>query len=284
MSTVLLVGGTGQVGSRIAKRFLEKGFSVKLLVRNLEDSLLKAEPLVHSGATIVRADLLNPESMQGITQGVDYIVATAATLDDSFTAGYNALIEDAAGHVQHVVYITNIPRIEPLLPMFQAKQAVENIFQDSGINYTILPCEILARYMVDSTMLSAQTYGMPVSIFCSDETLAGNAKHCFVDEEFVADVAVAVTGNPKAFNKTIQVAGPRAMTFRELLEMYNDVNKAQLEALIIQEPVAPYVTQEIFAILDQTHKYETQETGAVISEEFGVPQIPIEQTVLRNTQ
>jgi uncharacterized protein YbjT (DUF2867 family) len=72
MTTVLVAGGTGMLGSRIAD-YLEKetGVQVRLLVRDgWEDDDAKrqrVDPLVTQGATIAISDVTSPESLAAAT-------------------------------------------------------------------------------------------------------------------------------------------------------------------------------------------------------------------------
>src|SRR3954453_5414898 len=70
MTTVLLTGATGLVGSRLLPRLTEAGFDCRALVRH--DVALPA------GATRVRADLADPHSLREAVEGVEAIVHLAA--------------------------------------------------------------------------------------------------------------------------------------------------------------------------------------------------------------
>ena len=72
--TVLLVGATGMLGSRIASHLLDQPEArVRLLVRDAGDDKLK--PLLARGAELIEGDLANPASLDRATQGVDVIVS-----------------------------------------------------------------------------------------------------------------------------------------------------------------------------------------------------------------
>lgn len=203
MSTVLVVGGTGVVGSLIVDELLKRGVEVRVLSRGSEHLVEKAKELQDKGVRMVIGDLTKPKTLKWSTHGVNYIIATTAALDNSLTAGYRRLLSlGYATGVSHVVYVSNIPRIEPLLPMFQGKKEVEEVFEECEIPYTILAAEILTQMFVNMTIVPAQAYGAPVTFYCSDESLP-NARHCFVDERFVAQIASAVVGRRDTVNKKI---------------------------------------------------------------------------------
>jgi len=70
MTTILLTGATGLVGSRLLPRLAEAGFDCRALVRGDAD--------LPTGTTAVRGDLADPESLQPAVAGVDAVVHLAA--------------------------------------------------------------------------------------------------------------------------------------------------------------------------------------------------------------
>jgi nucleoside-diphosphate-sugar epimerase len=70
MTTVLLTGATGLVGSRLLPRLTEAGFEVRALVRG--------EVALPDGTTGVRGDLAAPGSLREAVEGVDAVVHLAA--------------------------------------------------------------------------------------------------------------------------------------------------------------------------------------------------------------
>ncbi len=70
MSTLLLTGGSGLVGSRLLPRLVEDGVSCRALVRR--------EVSLPPGVTGVRGDLADPGSLRAAVEGVDAVVHLAA--------------------------------------------------------------------------------------------------------------------------------------------------------------------------------------------------------------
>ena len=71
--TLLLVGGTGELGSRIAARLAERGLPFRALVRPSSD----ASALEALGAEVVRGDLTDSASLDEAMTGVTKVVTTA---------------------------------------------------------------------------------------------------------------------------------------------------------------------------------------------------------------
>ena len=72
--TVLLLGATGMLGSRVAVHLLDQPDGrLRLLVRAADDAKLK--PLLDAGAEVIEGDLADPASLDRATHGIDVIVS-----------------------------------------------------------------------------------------------------------------------------------------------------------------------------------------------------------------
>ncbi|MBW4570304.1 MAG: NmrA family NAD(P)-binding protein [Tolypothrix carrinoi HA7290-LM1] len=78
--TVLVVGSTGMLGAKIISALLDKKTTnVKAMVRPNSDSDTenreKIEQMKAKGATIVEGDLMKPETLLQVCEGVDVVVS-----------------------------------------------------------------------------------------------------------------------------------------------------------------------------------------------------------------
>ena len=72
----LIVGGTGALGSAVARLLLSAGEPVRVMTRTPE----KAAGLAADGAEIVRGDLLDRDSIARACQGAKVVVAAAHSI------------------------------------------------------------------------------------------------------------------------------------------------------------------------------------------------------------
>jgi nucleoside-diphosphate-sugar epimerase len=152
--TILITGGTGLVGSRFLRRFVDAGVDCRALVR-----LGKEVP---AGATPVEGDLLEADSLKQAVEGVSAIVHLAAVFrtqneDDIGLAnldGTKNLIAAAKAHAPQVRFVmastglvydadASHPGLEddatnPKLAYPASKIAAENELRNSGLNWSIL--------------------------------------------------------------------------------------------------------------------------------------------------
>jgi uncharacterized protein YbjT (DUF2867 family) len=78
--TVLVVGSTGMLGSKIVRALLDKGDTqVRAMVRSLSDSdpknLQKIDEMKAKGVLLVEGDLMQPETLPRVCEGVEVVVS-----------------------------------------------------------------------------------------------------------------------------------------------------------------------------------------------------------------
>jgi nucleoside-diphosphate-sugar epimerase len=154
VTTLLLTGATGLVGTRILPRLVDAGFDTRALVRKAID--------LPAGATEVRGDLADSASLMGAVEGVDTVVHLAAlfrTEDEaaiwrSNLDGTRNLIEAVQAKAPRARFImastSNVYAADGSRPSREddpatataaypaSKIAAEQLLRDSGLNWAIL--------------------------------------------------------------------------------------------------------------------------------------------------
>ncbi len=152
--TILVTGGTGLVGSRLLRRFVDASVDCRALVRPGKEAPARARPM--------EGDLLQADSLKQAVEGVSAIVHLAAVFrtqneDDIWRAnldGTKNLIAAAKGHAPQVRFVmastglvydadASHPGLEddathPKLAYPASKIAAENELRNSGLNWSIL--------------------------------------------------------------------------------------------------------------------------------------------------
>jgi putative NADH-flavin reductase len=86
---ILLIGGSGNIGQRIVKEALQKGYSVNSVQRN-PDKLSVKDP----NLTITKGDILNKAELEGALKDADVVVSAISPHDlGEFKQAYNNLID-----------------------------------------------------------------------------------------------------------------------------------------------------------------------------------------------
>jgi uncharacterized protein YbjT (DUF2867 family) len=219
---ILIVGGTGSLGSATARRLLARGRPVRVMTR----SLPKAAELQKLGAQIVQGNLLDRESLARACCGVEKMLAAAHSImgrgrnasKHVDLQGHKDLVDAAkAAGVRHFVY-TSAYRCAPeydTVPFFRFKREVERFLQASRLNYTILrPTAFMdshAEMFIGKPILENRV----VSLFGKGE----NPRN-FVAADDVAQFAVIALEDASLNGLTVDIGGPENLTNMGVVRLY----------------------------------------------------------------
>jgi uncharacterized protein YbjT (DUF2867 family) len=185
--SILIVGGNGKTGSRVAERLAARGAVARFASR--------------SGA--VRFDWDDSRTWATALEGVDAIYLTYYP-DLASPAAAGQIRELArlavASGVRRIVLISG--RGEPQC------HAGEDAVRESGIPFTILRCAWFAQNFSEGHLRDQVLSGELAFP-------AGDVAEPFVDLDDVADVAVEALTDSKHANKTYELSGPRLLTFAQ---------------------------------------------------------------------
>ncbi|WP_026621188.1 YbjT (DUF2867 family protein) (plasmid) [Ensifer sp. WSM1721] len=197
---IVVIGGTGLIGSKLVKNLRERGHDVLAAAPNTGVNTITREGLAEAmdGAQIV-VDVANAPVWED-----------KAVLEFFETSGRNLLAAEAAAGVRHHVALSIVGSERlPDNGYFRAKVAQENLIKASGIPYTILRATQFFEFVggiaqagtVDDEIRLSPALFQPIA---SDDVAAA-----------LADVAVA-----PPVNGTVEVAGPEAIPLDEVVRRY----------------------------------------------------------------
>jgi uncharacterized protein YbjT (DUF2867 family) len=220
---ILLVGGTGNLGGRIARHLAAHRLGFRALVRP------GTEPgdLEGLATEIVRGDLRDPTSLRTAAQGIETVIASAHSLDrimagrrdvtirDVDRDGYRNLVTvaDAAG-VARFVYVSFPGAVlASHTPFADAKLATEQRLKDSRMREVIVrPDAYQEQWLAPERRFDWR--GGTVTIFGTGDGLSA-----YVAMEDVAEaiVRLAIHTDPP---RLVELGGPEAMSRNELVAAF----------------------------------------------------------------
>jgi uncharacterized protein YbjT (DUF2867 family) len=131
---VLIVGGTGKVGSQTVKALLRRGVHVRVMTRSVENFAK-----LPKGATGVLGDLEKPETLRAAFQGAEGAFLMAPLAQNETEQGLGAVEAARAAGAKRIVYMSVwLPEGSAHIPHFKSKIPVEQAVQKSGLAWTIL--------------------------------------------------------------------------------------------------------------------------------------------------
>jgi uncharacterized protein YbjT (DUF2867 family) len=195
---VLVLGGSGNVGSQVVRELLKKGADVSVLTRDAN------KPLA-AGAKPVAGDLLDPAVIRSAFQGRDAVFLLNAVSPTECAEGLMAVNGAQMAGVKKVVYLSVQDADKaPHLPHFGSKLPVETALKASGIPYTILrPNNFFQNDLwYKDAMLGYGVYPQPF----------GDVGLSRVDVRDIAEAAALALTTDAAKNETVNVVGPDVLT------------------------------------------------------------------------
>jgi uncharacterized protein YbjT (DUF2867 family) len=277
----LIVGATGLVGGLITRQLLEGSEPVRVLVRDGSDY----QPLVAAGAEPVHGDLKDRTSLDRAVAGVRTVITTANSAmrggDDNMETverlGNRNLIDAARGAgVEHFIFTSALGvAVDSPVPFMAAKAESEDYLQESGMAWTILAPNVFAEVWVGN-LLRPVAAGDPVTLVGE-----GRRRHSFVSLRDVARFAVAAVDNPVAHGDRVVVAGPEAVSFREVIERAGALlgRPIPVRHYPIGEAI-PGVPDLIRQFLTNFEMYDTVLDMSETARTYGIALTPLD-TVLR---
>jgi uncharacterized protein YbjT (DUF2867 family) len=93
-STILVAGGTGNLGGRIIKALIARGAVVRAIIRN-GSKPEKIKTLTELGAEVIAVDMSDAEAMKQACQGVSCVVSALAGLHETIVDSQTKLLDAA---------------------------------------------------------------------------------------------------------------------------------------------------------------------------------------------
>ncbi|CAH2398547.1 SDR family oxidoreductase [Mesorhizobium escarrei] len=220
---IVVIGGTGLIGSKTVERLSVKGHDVIAASPNTGVNTITGQGLTEAlaGAQVV-IDLANSPSFE-----------ESAVLEFFETSGRNLLAVGKAAGVKHHIALSVVGAERlPKSAYLRAKMVQERLIRESGIPYTIVHSTQFFEFLggiaqsgtVGDTVTVSSAYFQPIA---SDDVA-----------DFMADVALS-----PPINSVTEIAGPEPVRMNELVARFlmeaNDPRK------VLGDPHALYFGTEL---------------------------------------
>jgi uncharacterized protein YbjT (DUF2867 family) len=214
---IVVIGGTGLIGSKVVERLKQKGHETIAAAPNTGVNTITGEGLKEAmaGAQVV-TDLANSPSFED-----------RAVLQFFETSERNLLPAEAAAGVRHHVALSIVGIDRSDNGYFRAKVGQENLIKASGIPYTIIRSTQFLEFLGAIADSSADGNIVRISPGLFQPIAADDVA------AIVADAALAAP-----INGIIEIAGPERAPFNEFVARYlkavGDPRK------VVRDPTARY--------------------------------------------
>ena len=225
LQNILVLGGSGFVGRSVCERLVERsgGAGGRIVVPSRRPARAKHVQLLPT-VQVVRADVNDPAQLARLVAGCDAVVNLVAILHGSESAFQRTHVElprqiaaaCAAAGVRRIVHISALG-VGPNAPSqyLRSKTAGEAVLGAAGLELTVLrPSVIFGEHDSFLNLFAGLQAAFPVM------PLAGTGAR--FQPVWVEDVAAAIVtclDRPATIGQTIECAGPRVFTLKELVQL-----------------------------------------------------------------
>lgn len=220
---ILVAGGTGQLGSRVAHRLVEAGHPVRVLSRGMSPHPGVVDPEVE----VVRGDVRDARSLAGAMGGVDTVVSCVqgfagpgGVTPESVDRDGNRNLVDAARTAGADVVLVSMTGAAADSPMELArmKHAAEEYLKAGGPAWTIVRGAAFAQVWLALVAETAGSSGRPMVFGRGDNPIR------WVDVDEVAQLVERAVEDRSLRGETLDICGPESLTLMQLAQAYMDHN------------------------------------------------------------
>jgi uncharacterized protein YbjT (DUF2867 family) len=217
---ILVIGGTGFVGSNLIQRMRREGLPVRAVVRDID----KAEALADLGVQVVPGNISDEASLGKAMAGIERVVhlvgiiqeAPGVTFSAVHVAGTRNLVEAAkkAG-VRHFFYQSALgSRPGAKSEYHKTKWQAEELVRASGIPYTILRPSLIYGPGDQFTLRLAEIIKLsPILPIIG----SGKSKVQPISIEDVVSCIVKAMIGDSFLNEIYEIGGPEQLTYEEVI-------------------------------------------------------------------
>lgn len=251
MRNVLLIGGSGFIGSVIARKLSAAGVRVVVPTRNRE----RAKHLILLPTVeVVQARVAEPDDLKRLVRGMDAVINLAGVLHsrggDPYGPQFKAVHVDLAGAVAQACVAAKVPRLIHFSSLGAAAGAPSMYLRSKAAGETAVETEMrAANGQVAVTILRPSVvFGEDdsfINMFARMQALApfiplGRADSRLqpVHVEDVAQAAVNALTNPATFGHAYDIAGPRVYTLRQLMQYAGQLSGHPRLVIALPGPLA----------------------------------------------
>lgn len=245
---VTVFGGSGFVGRYVVQMLAERGWRVRVAVRNPNTALF-LKPLGALGQVqLVQANVRFPQSVAAAVAGADAVVNLVGILAEGGKQSFEAVQREGAAAIAEAARAAAVP--------FMVQMSAIGADADSPVAYqrTKGQAEQLVRAAMPGAVILRPSIvfgpedqffnrfgsmaALPMLLMPILPVICGETKFQPVYVKDVAAAVVAAIANPAHAGKTYELGGPTVYSFRQLLQYIKNVTHSKKPLVDIPLAVA----------------------------------------------
>ena len=248
MTTILVTGATGTIGSQLIPQLTGPGVTVRALVRRRDDAATLPDQV-----EVAIGDFGDPTSLAAATEGVDVVFLACGNVADQVQ--YECAVIDAAVAVRAARLVklsARGARIGAAVAYWDWHGRIERHLRSSA-----LPAVILQPGFLMTNLLAAAEHIRQQGLLVAP---AGTARVAMIDPADVASVAARALMDDRYDGRTLVLTGPRAITYQEVAVDLSAVLDREVHFLdlpsdaaghaLVESGLPPFAADQIVAVFD----------------------------------
>ena len=221
---VAVIGGTGFVGTYLIDELIDKGNRVTVLVRPGSEGKLLPDGCIRK----VAGDLSQPEALREVLDDCQAVIYNVGLLREFPSRGitfeqaqYQGVVDTVAAAkekgIKRLLLMSAIGVKDPGTKYQSTKRRAEIHALESGLDVTVLRPSVIFGDPRGKMEFATQLYRDMVKPPMPAVAFPG-VRMSPVHIEDVASAFVAALGDPQTIGKTIELAGPEVLSWRDMVE------------------------------------------------------------------
>ena len=210
--SVLVVGGTGTIGSEVVRRLVARETDVRALTRTPS----KAGWMEDLGVEVVEGDLGDPASLDAALTSVEEAFLLSDASRDLVELQSNFVEAAERADLGHLVKLSAAGADpDATIPIDRWHGEVEERIEESGLEYT----HLRPVYLMQNLLRFAESIGRDGAFF---QATPGERSLSMVDARDVASVAATVLAEDGHDGEAYLLTGPETLTFTRVAAILSE--------------------------------------------------------------
>lgn len=282
---ILITGGTGFIGSRLAERLVvEENANVSVLV----NSWAKATWVSRLNVNLIQGNILDEEKLMEICKGIDIVfhcVGIGGTLEECMqinVAGTQKVLEASLKNkVKRVVYFSSVvvsgPKIDEGLNEEDAFKKTGNSYADSKIEAEKLFLEFIKNNDIEGTVIRPTFVWGPISPYYTIDIIqqiksksfqvvdegSGSCNAVYIDN--LVDLALVCGLHPKANLEVFLVRDAENISWKQFYAYYAAMLQIDISSFISIPSKSNFIRKSTLNFKSVLDKFRLKLTNKVNS-------------------
>ena len=260
MTTILVTGATGTVGSSLIPLLRGRGVDVRALVRDPD----RAQRISAAGAQVVHGDFRNPASLRAAFDGVDAVFLAYGNVPEQVEYECAVIDETERSGARRIVKLSarGVAEDSPVA-YWHWHAMIERHLRASSTPATVLQ----PGFLMTNLLAAAESVRQQGMLFAH----AADARIAMIHPGDVAAVALTESGYD---GRTFVLTGPEAMTYQRVADDlsaelgrqigYVDIPPEAATAALIGAGVPAFAAEQVVRVFDALRQgVQSTTTGSV---------------------